>query len=237
MYVYCMFQSKSLYTYTCTCSGHAQLSPILNLSCLSNAHIPVWYNYSVTVYLTYLWASPKLVNATLALCCISYTPTLQNTCPKSEQWEWVWACCVYNTVALQCRSRSRDSDSITLDFGLQTRFAGLRLRASGFRLDSPGSGFGLRTRLQRASGCGLDCSRLWALDFGWDCIGLQIWLQRTSVQCIVNFPPFFFTFDLTVYHTCAHWHVLVFAALCACSKQKSRDWIWWHTWWSLRLES
>ena len=63
---------------------------------------------------------------------------------------------------------------------------------SGFGLDSSGSGFGLRTRLQRASGCGLDCSRVWAPDFGWDCIGLQIWLQRTSIQCVVNFPAFFF---------------------------------------------
>ena len=44
--------------------------------------------HGVTVYLAYLWASPKLVNATLALCCISYTPTLQNTCPKSGECEW-----------------------------------------------------------------------------------------------------------------------------------------------------
>ena len=51
------------------------------------------------------------------------------------------------TVALQCRSRSRDSDSITLDFGLWTRFDGLRLRVS----DS--------IRQAQASSFGLDCMR------------------------------------------------------------------------------
>ena len=43
--------------------------------------------YIHVMYVTHLWASPKLVNATLALCCISYTPTLQNTCPKSDKYE------------------------------------------------------------------------------------------------------------------------------------------------------
>ena len=62
-------------------------------------------------------------------------------------------CPCTTTVALQCRSRSLDSDSITLDFGLRTLFDGLRLWAS----DSIAAGF-----------------RLWALDFGWDCIRLRI---------------------------------------------------------------
>ena len=145
------------------------------------------------------------------------------------------------TVALQCRSRSRDSDSITLDFRLQTRFDGLRLRASGFGfqtrfdglrlrtsgfgLDSTGSGFRLWTRLQRASGFGLWASdsiaagfRLWARLQ--QALGSRLWmgLHWTSDLIATDFcpvrcklPAFFLTFDLTVYHTCAHWHVLVFA--------------------------
>lgn len=60
-----------------------------------------------------------------------------------------WA--VFTTVAMQCRSCSRYSDSITRfagsGFGLQTldSIRGFRLRTSGFGLDSTGSGFGLRT--------------------------------------------------------------------------------------------
>ena len=34
----------------------------------------------------YLWAVPKLVKATLALFCTSYTPMLENTWPNSSQW-------------------------------------------------------------------------------------------------------------------------------------------------------
>ena len=57
-----------------------------------------------------------------------------------------------NTVALQCRSRSRDSDSITLDFGLRTRFDGLRLQASGFGLDCSGlQAVGFRLDYMRAA--------------------------------------------------------------------------------------
>ena len=63
-------------------------------------------------------------------------------------------------MALQCRSRSRDSDSITLDFGLRTRFDGLRLRTSDSIRRAQASGFGLR-------------SWFWAYGFGLHCFGLR----------------------------------------------------------------
>ena len=52
------------------------------------------------------------------------------------------------TVALQWRSHSQNSDSITLDFGLRIQFDGLRLWAS----DSIAVGFKLWARLHQALG-------------------------------------------------------------------------------------